>query len=343
MDSALEAYREYCIKFYWVASIVILFYDYFITLDVEINNLWGRRPTVAQCLFYVNRYVPLATYGIILAFMFNTSISASACHKFLIFPPVAMYLSDAVMGAIVIIRTSALYAGKRHILAVMLIVYVAQLVFGGVVTAAATRSPKWRGHLGCITPYPEIYSSFLAFLWPTACLFDFMVLYLTLHRTLAMRKQGTNAHLVSTIHRDGVHFFAVMFFAKLINLIIFFTAPKDFININWVFNNTICIIMINRLVLNIRKEVARIEQQSQVHHVNEKDDAALDDEKPAFFTVTDSRRNVVSTIRGGFAPSEIPEFDVEVGDAGKWSAFESRTETQTYMEPFHFDRSPGAV
>lgn len=72
--------------------------------------------------------------------------------------------------AIVILRTQALYAGSRWILATMLISYTATLVFGGVrftsrnaalahfakiATAVATQSPKWLGWYGCVTSFPR--------------------------------------------------------------------------------------------------------------------------------------------------------------------------------------------
>jgi len=345
MDAnALAVSHEQSLKFYWVASITILYYDYFSTLDTEINNLWGRRPTFAQCLFYLNRYVPLVSYSIVLAFIFDRSIATSACHAFLNFPPVAIYFSEVVMGAIVILRTRALYAGSRHVLAVLLIVYGAQLVFGAVVAGAATRSPKWVGHLGCVTPYPSNFTSVLWFLWPTACIFDFLVLYLTLHRTLKMRKQGNNVALVSMIHRDGITYFALMFIAKLVNLVVFFAASPDLVNINWVFNNIICIVMINRLVLNIRQEVARKEQRGPTH---EKEPAARDVEpieKDGFhMTISESQIGALSILHGDALPADgRPEFGQQEVD-GSWTYFESKGDVDTYVEPFHFERNGSQV
>ena len=37
-------------------NIVTLFYDFIITLDQEMNNVWGRQFSIAGLLFFLNRY-----------------------------------------------------------------------------------------------------------------------------------------------------------------------------------------------------------------------------------------------------------------------------------------------
>ncbi|TBU23137.1 hypothetical protein BD311DRAFT_600006, partial [Dichomitus squalens] len=38
---------------------VWLLFEYFLTLDQEVELFWGQRPTVASILFLSNRYLPL--------------------------------------------------------------------------------------------------------------------------------------------------------------------------------------------------------------------------------------------------------------------------------------------
>ncbi|KAI0665403.1 hypothetical protein C8Q78DRAFT_1084002 [Trametes maxima] len=40
-------------------ALALLFYEYAVTLDREVNLFWTRRPTGASVLFFVNRYTPL--------------------------------------------------------------------------------------------------------------------------------------------------------------------------------------------------------------------------------------------------------------------------------------------
>ncbi|KZW03244.1 hypothetical protein EXIGLDRAFT_759118 [Exidia glandulosa HHB12029] len=295
-SDVLAAEHEKSLKLYWLASIFILYYDWLITLDTEVQTMWTRRRvSVAHVLFFVNRYFPLVAYSIVLGFILDPRVSQEflSCRKFLTFPPVAMYISDAVMGAIVIKRTQALYAGSRWTPVMMGIAYAAALVFGGIVTAAATRSPKWLGRYGCVTSYPREDFILLGFLWPAQVIFDLLVFLLTLFSTLRIRRDagGQIIPLVELIHRDGVSYFAVMFAAKVVNLIIFLTTDPDLTNINWVFNQTICIVMVSRIVLNIREEITQGPRFPLPPAPLEKGQSLLADEF--------SRTGGVSTLRGG--------------------------------------------
>ena len=39
--------------------LVIIFYDYFLTIDDEVERFWDRRPSMPTVLFFMNRYLPL--------------------------------------------------------------------------------------------------------------------------------------------------------------------------------------------------------------------------------------------------------------------------------------------
>lgn len=51
-----------------------LFYDFFLTIPMEVQKIWSRRFSLVALLYYLNRYVPIAGYMIILAFMFSPGI-----------------------------------------------------------------------------------------------------------------------------------------------------------------------------------------------------------------------------------------------------------------------------
>lgn len=51
-----------------------LFYDFFLTIPMEVQKIWSRRFSLVALLYYLNRYVPIAGYIIVLAFMFSPGI-----------------------------------------------------------------------------------------------------------------------------------------------------------------------------------------------------------------------------------------------------------------------------
>jgi len=86
-------------KYYQLASILILFYDFILTLDVEIEEIWGAPLRPAVVLFLLNRYLPLISYSWIVAAYHQTSWSESSCRAFLHFPTVAVVLSECIISA----------------------------------------------------------------------------------------------------------------------------------------------------------------------------------------------------------------------------------------------------
>lgn len=55
-------------------SLALLFYDLSLTLSVEIQKIWSRRFSLVALLYYLNRYVPIAGYAVILVFMYSPGL-----------------------------------------------------------------------------------------------------------------------------------------------------------------------------------------------------------------------------------------------------------------------------
>jgi len=55
-DIALQLNVNYYIS---LASFVVLYYDYFMTLDQEIKFFWNKKLNIVNILFFVNRYLSI--------------------------------------------------------------------------------------------------------------------------------------------------------------------------------------------------------------------------------------------------------------------------------------------
>jgi len=245
-------------KYYMLASIVILYFDYFLTFDLEIENLWKKRFTGPTILFLLNRYYPMLFYVVVLVAVHDPSWSGEACENFKRFPLISALVSEAILGIIVILRLYALYSQDRRLLYVLVPGYVLQLMIGGWASDAVERVIGLPPGSGCIISVPTEYASRFAWLWGSSAAFDTLVFGLTMYRTLQLRKGGLKIPLTTLFLRDGLVYFAVMFSARLLNFILYWTAVNPgLVTLNWTFNNTITVIMMNRLVLNLRKEGSR--------------------------------------------------------------------------------------
>jgi len=245
-------------KYYMLASVVILYFDYFLTFDLEVKNLWKKPFTGPTILFFLNRYYPLLLYAVVLVAVHDPFWAGETCESFKRFPLVAALVSEAIIGIIVILRLFALYSRSIKLLCILLPLYILQLMLGGWASDAVTQATGLPPGSGCIiTVSPNLASRF-AWLWGSAAIFDSLVFGLTMYRTARLRETGLKVPLTTLFLRDGLVYFGVMFSAKLLNFTLFWTAvTSDLVTLNWTFNNIITVIMINRLVLNLREEGSR--------------------------------------------------------------------------------------
>jgi len=244
-------------KYYLLASVVTLFFDYFLTFDLEVKSLWKRPLTGPSVLFLLNRYYPLLVYGVVLTSVYDPFWDAKTCEAFKFFPFIAAHLSEAMLGIIVILRLFALYGRSYRVLSLLLLVYIVQLTLGGWASVTVVRATDLPRGSGCIVTVPKEFINRFALLWGFAAIFDTLVFGLTTYRTLHLWTSGLKFRLTTLFLRDGVIYFAVMFSAKLLNFLLFWTAvTANLVTLNWAFNNVITVIMVNRLVLNLREEAS---------------------------------------------------------------------------------------
>ena len=55
----------------------LLYYDYFLTFDMEVERFWGRPPSLISCGFFLNRYLSILGHIPVTLEFFGTSLSLS--------------------------------------------------------------------------------------------------------------------------------------------------------------------------------------------------------------------------------------------------------------------------
>ncbi|KZV99381.1 hypothetical protein EXIGLDRAFT_234341 [Exidia glandulosa HHB12029] len=99
-----------------ISGLTILVWDYLCTVDQERECMWGKRLGLLQCLFYANRYLPIA-YQIVNVICFNLparyltdAVSTGWLEVFLQIQVISQY---SIAAAIVAYRIWALYQTNR--------------------------------------------------------------------------------------------------------------------------------------------------------------------------------------------------------------------------------------
>ncbi|KAL5524479.1 hypothetical protein ACEPAF_9619 [Sanghuangporus sanghuang] len=256
-------------RYYLTAAAVVLFFDILLTLDVEIERVWKGKFSLASLLFCINRYLPPAMYAVVLLSLNYPHLSNEYCTNFFrVIPPVAIVFSEAVIGALLILRTCALYKETKSqlshaVIAALMIVYLVQLAL----SVFAARDLKAIGPLrqpfneGCILFFTRFKWTGLLVLWFTNIVFNVIVFMCTFKKTARLhwldQKMGMFYTMHSLILFDATLYFLAVMTAKTINLVMLVFYPQ-WNSINWAANHVIDVILTSHYVLNLREEGDRI-------------------------------------------------------------------------------------
>ncbi|KAG2003022.1 60S ribosomal protein L20 [Coprinopsis cinerea AmutBmut pab1-1] len=239
-------------KMYSLASCVMLFYDIAITIGQEVERIWAQ-PTYSRItlLFALNRYLTPLGYIVIIV-SFHQPWSEEVCDRYILFPEALKIVTATVIGIIFVLRVHAIYNRGFKITLFASAALVTELAVKIWAFTDGTRLVLPEGLVGCIL-VGRNHKRFV-FTWIAELAFDSIIFFLTLWRTLVLyRRQGAQPmSLFALVVRDGVVYFAVIFIANVITVLMFLLAPPDLKAMNASFSTLITSLMVSRLILNLK-------------------------------------------------------------------------------------------
>ncbi|KDR79537.1 hypothetical protein GALMADRAFT_154408 [Galerina marginata CBS 339.88] len=273
------------------ASFVILYYDYFLTVQDEYDRYWlsARKFTFGWTLFFINRYVViLGNIPVMYLYFWSGSepdrlqrcLTIGDYHEFLI------VVSQVVIGSIVILRTRAIYGRSRRILFLLVVVAVAVTAYGMrsiLLEKVDIYSKSDLTSSGCLLPLsndgargmyflstPHYYDSLrlqflfllgLAEAWSGHVCFDSLVFFLTLYKSLTSKRAGFS--ILTVMLRDGTIYFGVMVLASISVILSFELYPDYLKGMTSTATNVLSSTMISRLMLNLRDPLLSTEHDAR--------------------------------------------------------------------------------
>ncbi|KAJ7624336.1 hypothetical protein DFH06DRAFT_755755 [Mycena polygramma] len=241
-----------------LVSFSILFYDYFLVLDWEISRYWGSQFTWVNALFFANRYgTLLGNIPVVMEYFWSENSSPTKIKVCLGLESYHQYFiiaSQIMIGAMLILRTYAIYERSKRVLTLMITVTVAAVAVGlwSVLTGKAVdKSTNLPLYFGCNYPTSREQGLSLAAAWAGVAVFDCMIFLLTLYKVFS-RRRPNSTDLLTVLLRDGSVYFGVMVMSNVSNILTFVLGTSYTRGIATTFTNIISSIMITRLMLNIR-------------------------------------------------------------------------------------------
>jgi hypothetical protein len=122
---------------YWlVAAVVVVVYDWVLTLGQEIELIWRQRWSVMTVLYFVTRYIRIP-YSVISALQYTTSVSMTdgECNILNYVKNMTDVVVPTMLGAIMISRLHAMYQRSRTMLIFLVIIFLVVNIACIVITA----------------------------------------------------------------------------------------------------------------------------------------------------------------------------------------------------------------
>ncbi|TFK21165.1 hypothetical protein FA15DRAFT_672790 [Coprinopsis marcescibilis] len=241
------------------APFALLYYDYFLTFDREVNWVWLASPklTWTTVCFFLVRYSAIVGHIAVGFYHFWTDEHLArfpVCSALLTFHELLGYFLHVVTGVLLLVRTYALYNKNKKVLCGLILVAVV-LATCGISLMFYNReikTPRTLPESGCLFGVPKDRAQRLIAVWACVFIFDTIIFALTVIKTCHTARK-TKSPVLLVFQRDGVAYFAVMSIASLLVIASFANVPEGSRRLGIMpVANTLVTILVSRLVLNLR-------------------------------------------------------------------------------------------
>ncbi|KAJ6496232.1 hypothetical protein C8R45DRAFT_899656, partial [Mycena sanguinolenta] len=254
-----------------VAGYVVLLYDHMLTLDDEMEYIWGAKNTVAKVLFLIQRYmVPLFITGqtITRSGLPVIPMSDVVCKIWNSITTYAGWFSIGISNFLVLLRIWTTLPPGHHLVVWSLWFFIVMQLVGLGVTTWVIRNIIPVFYFDPVLGFCSFTSKpSVAGLWIPGLIFEATVFVTVWWNALDRpRALGTDSNddITRMLVRDGVTYFVILFVLRIINTILAFVAPVSLIFVGVYFIWAATTVTTSRLIINSRREDGTEERQRQM-------------------------------------------------------------------------------
>lgn len=193
-----------------VAGYALLVHDYFLTLSVEVEYIWGAPWTPVKSIYLANRYFALLGQTVICMQTTGFVVTVTGgCEFYAIFLGVYMFVSFETAHVLVFLRAWVIGGGNRRILWSLVAVYITSLVSLAVAVTKGEDFSNFKPTVrsGCYRPVPD--HAWLFFL--ASLVVDSLLFCMTMSGLRSYRKSFRNdsLQLIQVLMRGATAFYVV--------------------------------------------------------------------------------------------------------------------------------------
>ncbi|KAJ7141572.1 hypothetical protein C8R46DRAFT_1135285, partial [Mycena filopes] len=246
--AAVEAARETFVNNCATAAfIVILVYDWLLTLGVEIDYIWRQKMSWGKLLYFINRYLVIIDLVILLNCI---------CVPWFHIDSWLGVLSIVSIDTIMLVRAWAMWQRSKRVLVLLLSLQVVftmclKFLLPSSTSPAEPAIPSPNNIRPCLTGFarPDV----LYALWMGVVVWDLTIMVATLMRAIpTIRLDRSVAPIISLILRDGIQYFVLMLLIALGNIVVINKAPGPLATMLLTLQRVTNSVIGSRIMLNLR-------------------------------------------------------------------------------------------
>ncbi|KAJ7133777.1 hypothetical protein C8R46DRAFT_650889 [Mycena filopes] len=241
------------VKYMDVASMTILLYDYLLSLELEISLVWGTRWSLSKIFYLCARYPPFIDVPIVLWYELQPNIDIKNCFPLYASSSWGAFFGIATAEAILVLRTYALLGCNNRFLTWFVIQYVAIACATVVILSLFLKSLKFGA-----PPLPTVVGCQLV---DGSLILVVAFILVLLNETILMictlwvgvkRFRHSNNRLITTLYRDGISYFVLLFLISAANLAVLIWGPLELVDLFNTFLRVMHSVLSTRIVLHVR-------------------------------------------------------------------------------------------
>lgn len=273
-DPSLESSITKTIAFndYTVSAVALLYYDWFLTIDQEVEFIWKQEWGMGKILYILNRFIPLLDLLILALSYSEVTLNLGLCQPWWYIDTWLSIFNFLVMDIVLLLRTWALWNRDKKVLVILIAaVMLSALSSGGAALYASlvvkTDIPSVDNIRPCGSSFPNIKP--LYGIWAGLMLYDTVVMLLILIKAVPVFVTMPLSPTLRTFFQDGFIYYIIIFIAAFANILMISFAPGELATTLFTFHRSMSSLLGSRMILNLRGVIMRPSAFANMENGNE--------------------------------------------------------------------------
>ncbi|PFH48047.1 hypothetical protein AMATHDRAFT_6172 [Amanita thiersii Skay4041] len=254
-DLQTVVFHESVLGYVDTAAMALLYFDYLLTLHMEVAYVWKSKWTLIKILFLILRYMPMATLSMVLLVDGHNS-DAETCAIVTRVYAVFVTLETGMGEIILTMRTWAIWGRDHRIGLGLSIFFICKTMIGLIILSTWLKTLHYGVFFTTFGSSCALISSskILYVDWLLLVIFESVVCMLLAIQAFSAFRAGGVSHLARVVYRDGLMYYLYLMMTFLLTLISIIVFPFDLVRLLSGPAHVIHVVLTARVILHAREQ-----------------------------------------------------------------------------------------